>query len=56
MGFEKLMGIAATVALVAAMTGQLPRLITGVRVAQLELIKASQASNWSKAPLLPVGR
>jgi hypothetical protein len=55
-GLEKLVGVAASLALLAAVTGQLPKMVGAVRVAQLELIKESQASKWSKAPLLPMGR
>jgi hypothetical protein len=55
MGLEKLMSLAASLAIMAAMTGQLPKVIGAVRIAQLELIKASQTSNLGKAPLLPMG-
>ncbi len=55
MGLEKLMGVAVSLALMAAMVGQLPTVIGVVRITQLELIKASQTSNWGKAPLLPLG-
>jgi hypothetical protein len=55
MDLEKLMGVAASFAFMTAMTGQLPKMIGALRIAQLELIKASQSPNWSKAPLLPMG-
>jgi hypothetical protein len=54
-GFEmdKLIPIAMTLAFLAAGTGQLPREIKAVRIAQLQLIKDSQASKWGKAMLPP---
>ena len=53
MGFEKLIALAATLAILAASTGQLPRMIYAVHLAELHLLKESQASNWGKAILLP---
>ena len=53
MGIDKLMAIAATMAVLAASTGQLPKIIRAVHIAQLHLIKESQASKWPKAALLP---
>jgi hypothetical protein len=37
----------------AASTGQLPRIVRKVQLAQLYLIKDSQASKWPKAITLP---
>jgi hypothetical protein len=54
MGIAKLIQIAATLAILAVSTGQLPRILREVRVAQLHLIKDSQASKWGKPFLLPV--
>jgi len=54
MGIAKLIQIAATLAVLAVTTGQLPRILREVRVAQLHLIKDSQASKWGKPFLLPV--
>lgn len=54
MGIAKLIQIAATLAVLAVTTGQLPRILREVRVAQLHLIKDSQASQWGKPFLLPV--
>lgn len=51
MGIDKLITIAVTLAALVASTGQLPRIIHQVRVAQLKLIKGSQASKWG-LPLL----
>jgi hypothetical protein len=44
--------IAVTLAFIAASTGQLPRINKEVRIAQLKLLKESQASKWPKAMLL----
>jgi len=53
MGIDKLIAIAATMAILAASTGQLPKIVRAVHVAQLKLLKESQASKWPKAALLP---
>ncbi len=50
-GFIK---IAVTLAIIAARTGQLPKISHGVRVAQLQLLKESQASKWGHPILLPI--
>jgi hypothetical protein len=52
MGIEKLIRFAAALAVLAASTGQLPKIIHTVRVAQLQLIKESQASKWG-TPFIP---
>lgn len=52
MGVQKLIGLAAALAVLAASTGQLPRIIMAVQIAQLQLLKDSQASKWPKAALL----
>ncbi|HLE11343.1 MAG TPA: hypothetical protein VI754_08855 [Bacteriovoracaceae bacterium] len=51
---DKLIAIAATLAIITVSTGQLPKVIYKVQMAQLYLIKGSQASNWGRLPLLPV--
>lgn len=53
MGLDKLIALGATMAVLAASTGQLPRAIRAIHIAQLQLIKDSQASKWPKAALLP---
>ncbi len=53
MGIDKLMAFAATIAVLAVSTGQLPKIIRAVHIAQLQLLKESQASKWPKATLLP---
>ena len=56
MGLEKLISIAATLAVLAVSTGQLPRILHAVRLAQFHLIHDSQASKWGRALLLPYAR
>jgi hypothetical protein len=53
MGLSKLISIAVTATFLAASTGQLPRLLKTVRIAQAILILDSQASKWPKAMTLP---
>ncbi len=53
MGLNKLFALAAVLAVLAASTGQLPRIIYAVHMAKLHLLKESQASKWPKAALLP---
>jgi hypothetical protein len=55
MGIQKLIPIAVSLAFLAASTGQLPRVLKVVRVAQLQLIKDSQASKWGM-PMVPPSR
>jgi hypothetical protein len=55
MNINKLIQVAVTLAILAASTGQLPKVIKGVRIAQLKLIKESQASKWGM-PMLPPER
>ena len=52
MNLEKLISIAATLAILAASTGHLPRIIREVRVAQGHLIQETKASNWGMPMLL----
>lgn len=49
---SKLISIAVALTMAAAATGNLPRIILQVKLAQLHLIKDSQASKWGK-PFLP---
>lgn len=55
MGLDKLIALGATLGILAASTGQLPKVIRAVHIAQLQLLKHSQASKWPKAQLLPEG-
>ena len=52
---DKLIAIAVTLAIFAVSTGQVPKILYQVQVAQIHLIKESQASKWPRAMLLPVG-
>jgi hypothetical protein len=54
MGIEKLIAIAATLAALTVSTGQLPRILNAVHVAELHLIQDSQASKWGQPMLLPL--
>jgi hypothetical protein len=53
MGLNKVIELAAILAILAASTGQLPHLIREVQVAQLHLLKASQTKRWGQALLFP---
>jgi len=52
MGIKALIQIAAALAVLAASSGKLPAILKEVRVAQLHLLKESQASKWGQ-PLFP---
>jgi len=54
MGLEKLIQLIATIVVIAASTGQLPRLIREVRIAQVHLIQNTKASTWGMPMLLKV--
>jgi hypothetical protein len=54
MSITKLIPIATALAMTAAATGNLPRIILQVKLAQFQLIKDSQASKWGKPFFLPV--
>ena len=56
MGLEKLISLAALLAILATSAGQLPRIICAVHMAELHLIKESQSSNWGRAMLLPASK
>jgi len=52
MGLRNLIQLAVFLAVVAASTGQLPRILNFVRIAQIQLIQESQASKWGRPILL----
>ncbi|MFN8371242.1 MAG: hypothetical protein U0T83_11550 [Bacteriovoracaceae bacterium] len=52
MGIEKLISISVMLAILTASTGQIPRVIKVISVAQFKLIKESQSSTWG-TPLIP---
>ncbi len=49
---DKLISISVTLAVLTVSTGQLPRVLKAVRIAQLKLLKESQSSKWGM-PMLP---
>ncbi len=53
MGLNKLIEAIAIIVIFAESTGQLPRLIREIQIAQLHLLKASQSTSWGQALLLP---
>lgn len=53
---KQLIQAAVAAALIAAASGQIPKLIQTMRVAQYQILKESQASKWGRAILLPVGK
>ncbi|NOT81004.1 MAG: hypothetical protein HOP07_18615 [Bacteriovoracaceae bacterium] len=55
MNLGKLISISATLAFIVVSTGQLPRALKAIRIAQLQLFKESQASKWGM-PMLPPPR
>jgi hypothetical protein len=50
---SNLIKIAVALAIFSVASGQLPKVLYKLRVAQLQLLKESQASNWGQAMLLP---
>lgn len=50
---NNLIKICVPLAILTVSTGQLPRVLKTIRIAQLKLIKESQASKWSRAMTLP---
>jgi hypothetical protein len=52
MNIEKIAPFALALALAAASTGQLPKLINTIRRAQMQLVQETKASTWPKAPML----
>ena len=50
---KSLIAIAVALAFAAVATGNLPKILKQVQIAQLHLIKDSQASKWPKAMTLP---
>ena len=56
MGLKQVIQVGAILAVLAASSGQLPRALYAVRLAQLHLIKKSMTTNWGQAMLLPLAR
>ncbi len=53
MGINRAIEAAAILAILAATTGRLPKIVRAVQTAQLHLLKDSQSSSWGRALLLP---
>lgn len=49
---DRLISLAVALTMLAAVTGQLPKVILAVHIAQLQLLKESQASKWPKLMIL----
>ncbi len=52
MGVEKLAQAAVAAVMISAATGQLPKLVREVQIAQFKLLKDSQESNWGRVMLI----
>jgi hypothetical protein len=52
MGIERLTQVVAVVAVLAVSSRELPRILSVVRGAQLQMIRNSQASTWGRASFL----
>jgi hypothetical protein len=52
MGLDNVIKLALTLTLVAAMTGQLPRITKEIRYAQVRLLEQSKASRWGSPDIL----
>lgn len=48
MNIEKLIYLAVAVTMIAASTGNIPKILVHLRKAQIHLIQESQASKWPK--------
>lgn len=55
MGIDKLIAISATLAVFAIASGELPKILKEVRIAELRLLKESQAIKWGM-PMVPPSR
>ncbi len=53
MNLDKLVPVAIAFALAAAATGNLPKVIHQIRLAQAHLIQDSKASNWGTPWMVP---
>lgn len=50
MGINSLIEAATILTILAASTGQLPRIVKTVQIAQFKLLQQSQSPYWGKAP------
>lgn len=53
MGISNLIKIASILALLSVSSGRLPKIFNQIKIAQLKLLKDSQASKWGIPMLLP---
>ena len=53
MGLGKIPELVAILVILALATGQLPRVVRKVQIAQLQLLKSSQSKSWGQAILFP---
>lgn len=51
---RQLIQAAVAAALIAVASGQIPKFIQTMRIAQYKVFKESQAPNWGNAMILPV--
>jgi hypothetical protein len=51
---QKLIEAVVIFVFMVAATGQLPRFVKNLQIAQYKLLKESQSSNWGKPMLLPI--
>ncbi|MBP9682517.1 MAG: hypothetical protein KBD76_14010 [Bacteriovorax sp.] len=56
MNIDGLIKLSLTLAITAALTGQLPKVVKEMRIAQLKVLKESQSSKWGMPMLLPTSR
>jgi hypothetical protein len=56
MGLDNVIKMALALTMLAALTGQLPRITNGIRHAQVKLLQASKASKWGSPNLLHSSR
>jgi hypothetical protein len=52
MGIDKIIEIAVALALVASATGQLPKVIRRVQLAEVKLLQESNTSSWGKLMII----
>jgi len=52
MGIDNIMKIAVTLALIASATGQLPKIIRKVQIAEFHLLEQSKTNTWGKLMII----
>lgn len=51
-GIEKIIDAAVVLALLASATGQLPKIVWQVQIAQVKLLQESKTSSWGKLMII----